>query len=223
MTYRQPLSPEPCRPSGPGPEPAVGVSAVVLAGGRSRRLGMDKALLQINGEWLLQRIVRDLRTLADQVLIVANDGDKLSALGVPIVPDLQSGQGVLGGIYSGLRSMQHHHGLFVGCDMPLLNLALLRYMISLAPCADVVIPRVADEVEPLHAIYSKACSGPIAQALQRGEFRPVTFFSGVRVRFVEQAELELFDPENRSFFNINTPQDLETAQALLHHPADPML
>jgi molybdenum cofactor guanylyltransferase len=191
------------------------VSVLVLAGGRSRRLGIDKALLHIDGEWLLQRIVQRLQTLSEDVQIIASDREKLATLGVPIVPDARPGTGVLGGIYTGLESMRCAYGLFVACDMPLLNLSLLRYMVSVASEFDVVIPRVAGEVEPLHAIYSRICLPPIDEALQRGELRPRAFFPAVRVRYVEQEEVEAFDPELRSIININTPQDLERVKKLM--------
>ncbi len=101
-----------------------------------------------------------------------------------------------------LLEMRHARGLFVACDMPLLNLELLRYMIPLSTDFDVVIPRIADNVEPLHTIYSKACLRPILDALDRGELRVIRFFPHVRVRYVEQSEIDASDPEHLSFFNI---------------------
>ena len=190
------------------------ISAVVLAGGKSQRLGMDKSLLHLDGEWLLQRILGQLATLSKDLVVVANDGKKLESLQVPVVPDARPGMGPLGGIYSGLQAMHCERGLFVACDMPLLNLPLLRYMVQLSPGFDVVIPRVADETEPLHAIYSKACLRPIADVMDRGQRRVIHFFDRVRVRYVEQDEIEVFDPEHLSFFNINTSADLQRAKEL---------
>lgn len=191
------------------------VSAVVLAGGKSQRLGMDKSLLILDGEWLLQRIVSQLATLSSDILVVANDGERLASLNVPIVADARPGTGPLGGIYSGLQSMRCERGLFVACDMPLLNLHLLRYMIQLSPQFDVVIPRVGDETEPLHAVYGKTCLQPMADLMDRGQRRVIHFFDRVRVRYVGPEEIEVFDPEHLSFININTPSDLQRAQALV--------
>jgi molybdopterin-guanine dinucleotide biosynthesis protein A len=191
------------------------VSAVVLAGGRSTRLQQDKALLELDGEWVLESILRKLAFLSDDVLVVGGDQDKLRRLGVPIVPDARPGAGPLGGIYSGLKSMRHERGLFVACDMPLLSLPLLRYMIELSTAFDVVIPRIGDNVEPLHAIYSQACLLPIEEQLDRGERRVVCFHPNVRMRYVEASEINDLDPQHLSFFNINTPQDLETARRIL--------
>ena len=197
------------------------VSAVVLAGGRSQRLGMDKSLLRFEGEWLLRRILSQMASLSDDLLVVANEGEKLASLRVPILSDARPGMGPLGGIYTGLQSMRCERGVFVACDMPLLNLPLLRYMVQLSPAYDVVIPHVGDETEPLHAIYSKACLRPMAEVMDRGQRRVIHFFDRVRVRYVEADEIELFDPEHLSFFNINTPADLQLAQELSRQSGRP--
>ncbi len=211
---RNPVQPE---SAGAKQQPAMPeVSAVILAGGRSRRLGVDKALLKLDGEWLLERIASSLASLSDDLRVVVDDRDKLGHLGLPTVADVLHGLGPLGGIYSGLRAMQHERGLFVACDMPLLDLNLLRYMVSLSNDFDVVIPRIGNNVEPLHAVYSKACAAPIAELLEQCDLRIVHFFPQVRVRYVEQAEIDTFDPQHWSFFNINTADDLERAHLLIH-------
>jgi len=196
-----------------------GISAIVLAGGKSRRLGLDKALLRLDGEWLLQRILDALATLSDDLLVVANDAGKLAHIGVRIVADAWRGDGPLVGIYTGLQAMRHDRGLFVACDMPFLNLGLLCYMVGLSGNFDVVIPRLGDEVEPLHAIYSRSCTPLVADALARGEHRVVSFFPQARVRYVEQPEVDAFDTQHRSFFNINTLADLKAVEQSIRHPA----
>jgi molybdopterin-guanine dinucleotide biosynthesis protein A len=190
------------------------ISAIILAGGKSRRLSIDKALLELNGEWLLERILNTLATLSDDVLVVADEREEFAQLTARIVPDAYPGMGPLGGVYSGLQAMCHNRGLVVACDMPLLNLHLLRYMIQLSRHFDVVIPRIGDKTEPLHAVYSKACVRPIADLLRQAELRIIGFLSQVRVRYVEQDEINAFDPEHLSFFNINTRDELELAQQL---------
>lgn len=185
------------------------ISAAVLAGGKSRRLGINKSLLKLNGEWLLERILGALSVLSDDLLIVGSNRPEFAALPARVVPDDVSDVGPLGGIYSGLRAMRHERGLFVACDMPLLNLPLLRYMILLSAGFDVVIPSIGDQTEPLHAIYSKACISPIESLLQCNELRVIHFFHQVRVRYVTPSEIEVFDPAHLSFSNINTPEDLQ--------------
>jgi molybdopterin-guanine dinucleotide biosynthesis protein A len=216
MNNPQPRGPAQPEPAGAGQQPAMPeVSAVILAGGRSRRLGVDKALLKLDGEWVLARIANALASLSDDLLAVIDDQDKVGHPGLRTVADMLRGLGPLGGIYSGLRAMRHEHGLFVACDMPLLDLNLLRYMVSLSINFDVVIPRIGDNVEPLHAVYSKACTTPVADLLERGDLRIVHFFPRVRVRYVEQAEIDAFDPQHWSFFNINTAHDLKRARQLI--------
>lgn len=191
------------------------ISVIILAGGRSQRLGTDKALLEINGEWLLLRLLDTLRLLGDDLLVVTNNAKRLEKLPARLVSDVYPNTGPLGAIYSGLLAMRYPHGLVVGCDMPLLNLELLRYMILLSTDFDIVIPRLAGNVEPLHAVYGKPCLRAIAHALERGERRVISFFPQVRIRYVEEEEVNIFDPQHLSFFNINTPEDLDFARQAL--------
>lgn len=190
------------------------VSAIVLAGGKSRRLSIDKALLHLDGQWLLERIVNTLTALSDDLLVVANPREEFARLPARIVPDAFPGTGPLGGIYSGLQAMRHDRGLVVACDMPLLNLHLLRYMILLSADFDVVMPHIGDETEPLHAVYSRYCLPPIENLLHRGERRVISFLPQVRVRYVEHDEIDALDPQHLSFFNINTQAELDLAQRL---------
>jgi molybdopterin-guanine dinucleotide biosynthesis protein A len=189
-------------------------SAVVLAGGKSQRLGLDKSLLELGGEPILKRILQKLAELSDDRLVVANRRQELAHLNVPIIADARPGMGPLGGIYSGLQAMRYERGLFVACDMPFLNVPLLQYMVRQCPEFDVVILRIGHKTEALCAIYSKGCLPAVADLLDHGQTRIVDFFPQVRVHYIERAEVEAFDPEHRSFFNINTRADLERAQQL---------
>ncbi len=190
------------------------VSCIVLAGGRSSRLGVDKAFLEIGGKPIVERVVKRMTAIADEVLLVTNTPEQFAYLGLRMVRDVQPGQGVLGGLYSGLLVAGNDYSLVVACDMPFLDLKLLRYMVLLTPEQDVVIPCVGDMLEPLHAIYSRSCLKPIERALSCGERRVVGFFPEVRVRYVDQREVDILDPRHLSFFNINTPQDLDQARKL---------
>lgn len=191
------------------------MTSIVLAGGKSLRLGREKALEEIGGQRLLQRVIERLSPLGDEIIVVTSSSNQLPDLGAKMVIDSYPGKGVLVGLYSGLKEAASFHSLVVGCDMPFLNLALLRHLIALSPGFDVVIPRVGEEVEPLHAVYSKNCLVPIEARLRGGKLRIADFFPAVRVRYVENAEIEKFDPQHLSFFNINSDADLERARALL--------
>jgi len=191
------------------------ISCIVLAGGQSHRLGTDKAFLQIGGQVLIEGILEKMVRVGDEVIIVTNSPQEYGYLEARLVGDVYPGKGSLGGIYSGLRAAHSDYSLVVACDMPFLNLKLLRYMILLSPGHDVVIPRVGGMTEPLHAIYSKKCLQPIERLLSAGGFKIIDFFHEVRVRYVEEQEIKLFDPQCLSFFNINTPEDLEKAGNLM--------
>jgi molybdopterin-guanine dinucleotide biosynthesis protein A len=185
------------------------VSSIVLAGGQSSRLGADKSFVNVNGQSLIERIVAKLARLSDDVIIVTNSPEKYDHLGTRLVGDIYPGRGALGGIYSGLRTAANAYSLVAACDMPFLDLNLLRYMILLARGHDVVIPRIGGLLEPLHAIYSKSCLEPIERLLARGGLKIIDFFSEVRVRYIEEEDVDIFDPQHLSFFNVNTPSDLE--------------
>jgi molybdopterin-guanine dinucleotide biosynthesis protein A len=192
-------------------------SVIILAGGRSQRLGRDKSLLLLAGQPLLARTVARLAPLSDDLIVVTNHADRYEPLGLPtrLIPDQRPGVGALMGIYSGLRAARHGLALAVACDMPFLSVSLLRYMLSLAPDYDVVIPRLDGFLEPLHAVYGRACLGPMETVLEAGRRQIIAFFDQVRVRYVEEEEVDRFDPQRLSFVNVNTPQDWAEVQARL--------
>lgn len=196
------------------------ISAVVLAGGESRRLGQDKCMLLVDGQPLLTRTLALLASLAGDLVVVSNDPHRTRDVpfAVRLVPDRTPGVGALMGLYSGLRAARHQRAVAVACDMPFLNLPLLRYMVDLSADYDVVLPRVGDMVEPLHAIYGKGCLGPMERQLALGRRRIISFFDDVRVRYVEEAEVDRYDPRHLSFLNVNTPDDWRRVQALLRQP-----
>lgn len=183
-------------------------SVIILAGGKSTRLGQDKSLLELEGRPLIAHTTHRLAALSDDLIIVTNDHERYESLELParLVPDVRRGVGALMGIYSGLLAARHPQALAVGCDMPFLNLRLLRYMLSLIDGYDAVVPRLDGYLEPLHAIYRKTCLPYMADLLDRGQRQIIAFFDQVRIRYVEQ-ELEELDPRGLSFLNVNTPAD----------------
>ena len=194
------------------------ISCIVLAGGKGLRLGHDKALETVGDRSLVEWVVSNLSLFDSDVILVAAKEQSLPQFtGYPklrIVTDTYPGKGPLGGIYTGLAASDSLHNLVVACDMPFLNQALLRYMIQVSADFDLVVPRVGNMVEPLHAVYSRGCLAPIGELLKEGNLRVSKLFTLVRVRYVETEEINRFDPEHLSFFNINTEADLETAREL---------
>ena len=186
------------------------LAGVVLAGGESRRMGRIKALLPIGGATLIESVVARLREICPQVLVVTNAPERFGDLRARMVPDALPSRQSLVGIYTGILHMRGP--VFVcGCDMPFLHPPLIGYLGGLADGVDVVIPRLHGEYEPLHAVYTPACLEPIRRCVQR-HGRNTGFLDEVRVRVVEVEEIRRFDPELRSFVNVNTPQDCARVQ-----------
>jgi molybdopterin-guanine dinucleotide biosynthesis protein A len=196
------------------------ITSIILAGGRSSRLGREKLAEVIAGKSLIKRAVSTLISLSQEILIVISQKQARSSLSLYTYPeaktvlDLYPGKGSLIGIYTGLVNSTNFLNLVVACDMPFLNLDLLHYMVKVAPGFDVVIPRIDDQMEPLHAVYSKNCIGPMESLIKQDNLKVTAFFDSVKVRYIGKEELDRFDPERLSFFNINTEADLKRARIL---------
>lgn len=209
-------------------------------------MGRDKAFIDFDGAPLVSRVIEHIRNLSSEVIIVTNDPAEYAQFDARLVGDVYAGKGSLGGIFSGLKAASEDYVLAVACDMPFLNEELMRYMISLAPQFDVVIPRAHDpsgrtprtargekssvrkprgdgpiakerDLHPMHAVYSKSCLVPIEERLRVDDLRLISFHDAVRVRVVEADQVDRFDPEHWSFFNVNTLEDLQVAQARRKH------
>ena len=181
-----------------------------MAGGKSRRMGQDKAWIELDGRPIVQRVIDILREVADEVLIVAND-PRYAELGLRVVPDRFPDGGALGGIATGVGAAQHELVLVAACDMPFLRADLWRLLIERTEGADAAVPKVGGQYETLHAAYRKSCLGPMERALASGRMRVISFFDDVRVREVDEADLRALDPELRSLTNVNTPDELGAA------------
>jgi len=193
------------------------MTSIILAGGKSLRLGRSKALQVIEGKSLIQWVVDRLAILSTEIIIATAHGEAIpcsSAARIKTVADSYPGKGPLVGIYSGLIASSSPRAIVVGCDTPFLSVSLLEYMIQTCSTFDVVVPRIENKLEPLCAVYSKNCSGPIQGLLEQGELRIRKLFSMVKVKYVEEDEINSFDPEHLSFFNINSQDDLERARKL---------
>ena len=191
-------------------EPLTGI---VLAGGGSRRMGRDKAFLELGGRALIEIVIEHLGKACAEVLVVSPDARPFHHLGVPVVEDRFHGVGVLGGLHAGLDAASHEVTVVVGCDMPFLDPDLLRAFAGWADGFDVAVLRQGEYVEPLHGAYRRTCGAAIEAVLREGRRRIVSFFPRVRVRYVTTAQVAPFDAQLRSIRNVNTPQDWEAVQA----------
>ena len=201
------------------------LSAAVLAGGRSERMGQDKAFLRLtpDGPMLLEIVLDRLRGVADDVVIIANDLGRHEGFGARVVPDVIPGFGTLSGIHAALAAAAHEHCLVVACDMPLLSSAVLRYMAEQPRDFDVLVPQTpgvsrqgnsGQIYQTLHAIYARRCATPIAAQLGAGNHQVVGFFSQVQVRVPDRNALLALDPQELTFMNTNTPDALASARDL---------
>ena len=188
----------------------MSVSAAIMAGGKSKRMGQDKAWIELDGEPLITRVASVLAQVADEVIVVANE-PRYASLGLRVVHDKYPEGGALGGIATGVAAATHDTVLVAACDMPFLSAAMWRLLLGHAGEADVVIPRVGGEYETLHALYTKACLPHMARALAENRLRVISFFEQVRVLPIEEPELRVADPTLRSFTNVNTPEELASA------------
>jgi molybdenum cofactor guanylyltransferase len=197
----------------PGDSSSGDLTGIILAGGKSRRMGgRNKAFLELNGRPLIEIVVERVQSVCAEVLIVAGDTSPYTSLGVPLVEDRFRGVGVLGGLHAGLEAASHELALVVGCDMPFLNPDFLRAFAGWAENHDVAVLRQGEQVEPLHAAYRRTCLPAIEAAIGAGERRIISFFPRVRVRYITPEEVAPIDSDLRSFQNINTPDEWSRVQ-----------
>ncbi len=182
---------------------------IVLAGGESRRMGMDKAFLNVAGRPMIEHVLAALRKAADSIIIVTNTPDAYAGYDAEIVGDASDKRGSLIGLYSGLLRSRDPYSIVVACDMPFLNPALLSHLAALAPGHDAVLPQRGGFLEPLHAVYGRQLLPVIEDNIRSGDYRIQSIFEGRRIRIVPREELERFDPQGRSFINLNTSKEYE--------------
>jgi len=185
-----------------------GLTVAIQAGGASTRMGTDKSFVPYRGRPMIEVVCKRLNGLGDETILITNNPKPYSYLDLPMFADLYVDHGPLAGIFTALTAASNPHILIVACDMPLLNRPLLQHLISQKETADVVVPRWGKYPEPLHAVYGKTCIPAVEKYLKARKLKITGFFEDVTVRFIDQEEIERFDPQGRSFTNINTPDDL---------------
>ncbi|MCA1960609.1 MAG: molybdenum cofactor guanylyltransferase [Desulfomonile sp.] len=189
------------------------ITGIVLAGGESRRMGgVNKALLRIAGLTMIERVVTALQQVFPEIIVVTNHPEDFRFLNLPMFPDIRSGCGSLGGLYTGLKRCRGDFGFLVGCDMPFLDPAPIRFMTERVNDHDVVIPRIGEHLEPLHAIYSIRCIPHIEGLLDRGDLKIIDILDQVDVFEISETDLRCFDENLRFVVNLNTRAELEEAR-----------
>jgi molybdopterin-guanine dinucleotide biosynthesis protein A len=193
-------------------------SALIFAGGHAARLGgVNKALLQVGGSTIIARILAALGPLVDERVLLTNDAALADLDDVSLVFDPTPHAGVLPALAAGLAAAAGEVCLAVACDMPFVSPGLFAHLLEVQRLddADVVIPRTAGFLEPMHAVYRREpVLRAIRAALTRGDPRMISYFADVRVREVGEDEWRPADPSGTAFFNVNTPADLDEARRI---------
>jgi molybdopterin-guanine dinucleotide biosynthesis protein A len=187
------------------------MTGIILAGGENKRMGVDKAFLTVAGMPMIDHVLRALRSVVHRIIIVTNSPERYRDFDVTVVTDRLDLRGPLTGIYSGICSSESEYNVVVACDMPFLNAGLLSYLMELAPGFDAVVPAIGGLTEPLHAVYSKKLLPAIEERIRENKRRIQGIFAGANIRYVTEKEISRFDPERRSFINLNTPQQYKEA------------
>lgn len=193
-------------------QPTEGMDALVLAGGGSSRMGVDKAFLDLGGRPMVQVVMERLRPLFRKVLVVARDPERYGKLGIPCIADEKPGLGPLMGLYTGLIASGAPWCFAVGCDMPFLRQEVIQFMAGRATDCHIVMAYLQRRPQPLHAFYSAACIPAIPQLLKDGERSLFALGKLGQVRWVTLRELAPLDPELTSFADLDTPEELARAQ-----------
>lgn len=199
------------------------VAGVILAGGESRRMGQNKALLEINGERMIETAYRCMAGLFDEVLLVTNTPDIYDFIPCRKIADLYPGKGPLAGIHAALSSCAADRAFVTACDMPGLNPALIRELSGMADAVDVIVPETPGGLEPLHAVYAKSGLPRMERMLRVGELSILTFIARAESRVVPLAAVATKDPDYASFRNINTPEEyrwIDSPADKARHAAD---
>jgi len=194
----------------------MNMTGVILAGGKNRRMGTNKAFLKIGSKSLLERNIGLLADIFDEVIIVVADPMEYMQQKATIVTDIFPGKGALGGLYTGLFYSSHKYAFVTACDMPFLDSGFIEYMAKKADGCDIVVPAPPPDLQPLCAVYSRRCLPAIRNLLVRNSLQIKGFYSGYRVVKIPEEKIRQFDPDDKMFTNLNTPEDLKILAGTIH-------
>lgn len=193
------------------------LSVVIQAGGKSSRMGEDKALKSFLGKPLIQRVVERLSLIADELIVTTNHPEDYEFLNLRLVSDLKPERGALGGLYTAIASATNPIVAVVACDMPFASSALIEAMggLMVRHEADVVIAKSEHGYEPIHAVYRRAiCLPAIESAIDTDQWKVIAWFPQVKVHVLTFEEVRLYDPSGLAFWNVNTPEEFAEAEKL---------
>jgi molybdopterin-guanine dinucleotide biosynthesis protein A len=184
------------------------VTVAILAGGLSRRMGTNKSFVPLAGKPIITHVIERVSQLDLPIILITNSPEQYAHFGLPMFPDVYTERSSLVGLHSALYHSPSEYSLCVACDMPFLNPHLLRYMLSLPADYDCLVPQLGQNYESLHAIYRRSCIPIFEQQLQKGQRRIRDVYAQLRARYIQQTDIELYDPQHRSFMNLNSPDEV---------------
>ena len=191
------------------------VTGVLLAGGKSSRMGTDKAWLQVEGQPLIERSIDTLRQCFTHNIIVANQPQVFDSLGLPVIPDDESGLGPIGGLLTALRHVGTPSIFLVACDMPYLNAPLIRDMANAIGERDAVVASIAGRLEPLHAVYRCAIRLVVETQISARALSLQILVGKLNVKILSEKELGRYREWRKVFLNVNTPEEFQNVRR--HH------
>ncbi|WHY77517.1 molybdenum cofactor guanylyltransferase [Neobacillus sp. WH10] len=189
-------------------------AAIILAGGKSSRMGTNKALLKINEKSNIERIADKLKLLFDDIILVTNDSEQYKFLGIKMVPDDYPGMGPLAGVHAGLLASDYDVNFIVACDMPFVSTELAEVLVNNCGHYDAVIPVINGKQHPLFAVFQKRAAEEAANCIEAGELRMKHLLDHLNVLYVTETELQTYSTLDleRVFFNMNHPNEYEDAK-----------
>jgi molybdopterin-guanine dinucleotide biosynthesis protein A len=192
------------------------ISGIILAGGKNSRMGTNKAFLNIDGVRLIDIIMSIYREIFEEIIIVTNEPLAYVEFNdATVVTDIYKDKGPLGGIYTGLFYSKNNYAFVSACDMPYLNKDFILYLAEQTGKYDIVVPRLADGFQPLHAIYSRNCLPTIKRLLTADKLKITGFYKEMRQMSITEDKIKPFDKDGRLFLNINTPGDVKKVNGLI--------
>jgi len=185
------------------------LTGIILAGGKNRRIGTNKAFLVVNGTRIIDRTVGIFKDIFAEVIIVTNEPLAYLDQNITIVTDILPDKGALGGLYTGLFFAHHSRAFVCACDMPFIDKKFIEYMISQAGSYDIVVPDAGDGLQPMHAIYSKKFLVEIKTLLEQDKLKIACMYKNSRTLIIYSDTIDTFPPGKKMFLNVNTYDDLQ--------------
>lgn len=188
-------------------------TGIILAGGKSSRMGTNKALLLIDGKTVIERIVDEVKETVDELLIVTNSFEEYEFLNLPMVEDVWKGMGPLAGIHAGLNRSSHDKNLIVACDMPFVSGKLGALLLHELVDFQAVVPNIEGQLHPLFAAYHKNVSEKVEECIKENQLRIRAFLQQTHTKIVNEEELKNlgFRFRELDFFNMNHPEEYTKA------------